>query len=60
MNTQAELEHIAYLSTAESFNAWLYENYAIGNGDMLLGLTENTNVQEIFLREHNLPLETEL
>ena len=47
-------------SLSDKFSAWLYDNYAIGNGDMLLSLAENTSVQEIFLREHNLPLETEL
>ena len=47
-------------SLSDKFSAWLYESYAIGNGDMLLSFAENTSVQEIFLREHNLPLETEL
>lgn len=47
-------------TVSEQFNDWLYENYSIGNGDMLLELQENTSVQEIFLLDHDLPLDTEL
>lgn len=45
---------------SDMFNDWLYKNYPIGNGDMLLDLLENPVIQEEFLRENNLPLDTEL
>lgn len=45
---------------SDMFNDWLYENYPIGNGHMLVELTENPEIQTEFLRDSNLPLDTEL
>lgn len=45
---------------SDMFNDWLYENYPIGNGHMLAELTENPAIQTEFLRDSNLPLDTEL
>lgn len=47
-------------SPSELFNDWLYENYSIGNGEMLINLMENTAIQTNFLLDHDLPLDTEL
>jgi len=45
---------------SEMFNDWLYENYMIGNGHMLLNLVENTEVQARFLDEAGLDEDTAL
>lgn len=45
---------------SDIFNDWLYENYPIGNGHMLVELTENAAIQTMFLLDKNLPLDTEL
>ena len=45
---------------SDMFNDWLYQNYPIGNGHMLVELTENPAIQTTFLRDNNLPLDTEL
>ena len=45
---------------SDMFNDWLYENYPIGNGHTLTRLQEDTSIQETFLRDNNLPLDTEL
>ena len=39
----------------QDFNDWLYANYTIGNGHQLVALLEDTNVQDRFLAEFNLP-----
>lgn len=49
-----------YKSSVESFNAWLYENYPIGNGDTLLTLQEDGGVVIRYLVEMKLPIDTEL
>ena len=47
-------------SPSELFNDWLYSNYNIGNGEMLINLMENPAIQTEFLIEHGLPEDTEL
>lgn len=47
-------------SPSDMFNDWLYENYPIGNGHMLVELSENPAIQTEFLRDSNLPLDTDL
>jgi hypothetical protein len=49
-----------YLSSMESYRVWLYDNYPINNGDMLLQLEESAVAQIRYLQEHNLPIDTEL
>jgi len=56
MNAIYEMEK----SPSELFNDWLYENYFIGNGEMLINLMENPAIQTEFLNEHGLPEDTEL
>ena len=48
------------LATTENFRAWLYKNYSIGNGKMLVELEEDMNVLEQYLDDKNLPADTEL
>lgn len=48
------------LSTMEAFTAWLYDNYAIGNGHALTRLQEDASVLIKYLKEHHLPSDTEL
>lgn len=56
-----ELYNAQKLKTpSEMFNDWLYENYPIGNGHMLVELTENPVIQTEFLRDNDLPMDTEL
>lgn len=45
---------------SEMFNEWLYQNYMIGNGHMLLNYYEDGDIQAQFLDEMGLPEETEL
>ena len=47
-------------SPSDMFNDWLYANYPIGNGHMLINLMENPEIQTRFLRDHDLPMDTEL
>ena len=56
-----ELYNAQKLKTpSEMFNDWIYENYPIGNGHMLVELTENPVIQTEFLRDNDLPMDTEL
>ena len=48
------------LATSEKFREWLYKNYPIGNGKMLVGFEEDMNVLEQYLDDMNLPADTEL
>jgi hypothetical protein len=43
-----------------SFEDWLYSHYIIGNSHTLTRLLENTEIQLQYLREFNLPEDTEL
>jgi len=45
---------------SEMFNEWLYENYMIGNGTMLLNYYEDGDIQARFLDEAGLDEDTEL
>jgi len=45
---------------SEMFNDWLYENYMIGNGTMLLNYYEDGDIQARFLDEAGLDEDTEL
>jgi len=49
-----------YFRSLEMFNDWLYENYMIGNGHMLVNLLEDGDVQARFLDEAGLDEDTEL
>jgi hypothetical protein len=55
MSTQEELEEMDYLLSVEAYDKWLYANYPIYNGDMLLSLYESGDVEAKYLREHGLP-----
>lgn len=44
----------------DKYTAWLYENYSIGNGDMLIRLLEDMTVFDKFLSDNDLPPDTEL
>ncbi len=48
------------MSLYDEFTDWIYENYSVGNGDRLITLMEDTNIQDKFLRDMDLPLETEI
>jgi hypothetical protein len=45
---------------SEMFNDWLYKNYMIGNGHMLVNLLEDGDIQARFLDEAGLDEDTEL
>ena len=45
---------------SEMFNDWIYETQHIGNGHQLVACLENTSLQEQFLRDSGLPMDTEL
>lgn len=45
---------------SEMFSDWLYKTQNIGNGHQLIACLEDTTLQEQFLRDNNLPLDTEL
>jgi hypothetical protein len=38
----------------EAFTAWLYANFAIGNGDTLIAYLETPELYDAFLLENNL------
>lgn len=46
--------------TIEAYDKWLYANYPIYNGDMLLNLYENMSVFDAYLRDNDLPLDSEM
>lgn len=48
------------MKLGEQFNDWLYENYSIWNGDRLISLLEDGDVQSKFLSDMGLPEDTEL
>jgi hypothetical protein len=60
MNTNAELEEMAYLLSNEAYTKWLYDNHVICNGDMLVNLLEDADLQVRYLREHGLPSDSEI
>ena len=43
-----------------SFIEWLYKNYSIGNGDMLISYLENGHTFDTYLKEHGLSPDSEL
>jgi hypothetical protein len=53
-------EQLEYLSSIESYRAWLYDNYSIGNGHRLTQLEECPMTQIKYLQENDLPIDTEL
>lgn len=53
----SELE---YLCSQEAFNKWLYANYQINNGDMLLKLYENGDVLQKYIDDMGLPQDIDL
>jgi hypothetical protein len=60
MNTRSEQQHIEYLLSREAFDKWLFKHYPISNGDMLLDSYEDMSKTELYLREHGLPLDSEI
>lgn len=52
--TVKQQEHIEDLLTIDSYDKWLYQNYTITNGDMLLSYYEDGNTQAKYLREMGL------
>jgi hypothetical protein len=59
-NDSGMISEQQYLSSMESFNKWLYENYQINNRDALTDLFESPEAQEKYLKDMGLPPETEL
>ena len=57
-----ELEHLYKHADdlKELYYKYLYENFPIGNGDMLTALEEDERVYERFLHDEGLPNELEL
>jgi hypothetical protein len=55
---QQQIEHQQYLLNEEAYTKWLYDNYFIGNGDMLVRLLEDADVALTYLAEHGLPLDS--
>lgn len=45
---------------ADEFNDYIYENYAVGNGDMLINIIEDGNALANFLEMKGLPPDTEI
>lgn len=46
------------LLTQESFDKWLYENFFICNGDMLIELYEDMTNVENYLSDMGLPVDS--
>lgn len=44
----------------DQFSEWIYDNYMVWNGDRLVLLMEDTEVQSKFLESMGLPEDTEL
>lgn len=61
-NDQEMMEMFAEYQHAKSqgFIDWIYKNRQIGNGDMLLEASENTLLQDQYIKEIGLPANTEL
>jgi len=51
-------EQYLYAKSMDGFRAWLYNNYSIGNGHTLIALEEDGDIQEAYLSEMGLPLDT--
>lgn len=62
VNEQEMAEMLAEYKYAKSqgFTDWIYQNMPIGNGDMLIEALENGDLQEAYIKEAGLPLDTEL
>lgn len=61
-NDEEMMEALAEYQYAKSqgFTDWIYKNKPIGNGDMLIEALEDTTLQEAYIKEAGLPLDTEL
>lgn len=61
-NDAEMMEALAEYKYAKSqgFTDWIYQNMPIGNGDMLIEALENGDLQEAYIKEAGLPLDTEL
>lgn len=53
----SELE---YLCSQEAFERWLYDNYPINNGDMLIKLHEDGDVLQRYIDDMGLPQDIDL
>lgn len=62
VNEQEMAEMLAEYQYAKSqgFIDWVYQNKPIGNGDMLIEALEDTTLQDAYIKEAGLPLDTEL
>jgi hypothetical protein len=57
---QEEQQQIEQLLTADAFTKWLYENYTINNGDMLLDRYEDGCTQLKYFHDMGLPSDSEI
>jgi hypothetical protein len=48
------------MTLQDAFDKYLYKNYPIGNGEMLLNLYEDTDIWTDWLNDMGFPEETEL
>lgn len=62
VSDQQAAEMLAEYQYAKSqgFIDYIYQNRSIGNGDMLLEACEDTRLQEQYIRDAGLPVDTEL
>jgi hypothetical protein len=59
MLSQQDIEEQQFLLKESTYTAWLYENYPIGNGDMLLHYLEDGNTRALYLSEHGLDIDSD-
>jgi hypothetical protein len=59
MLSQQDIEHQQHLLREDTYTAWLYQNYTINNGDMLLHYLEDSRTRDLYLREHGLDSNSE-
>ena len=60
-NSLYQAERKAYqIQLANEFNDYIYNNYAVGNGTMLINILENGEALESFLDLKGLPPDTEI
>lgn len=54
MLTQEEIEEQQHYLKESTFTQWIYNNYPVCNGDMLLEYLDNGNTRAVYLAEHGL------
>lgn len=60
INGDGRDNELEYLCSQEAFDKWLYENYPINNGDMLLALYEDGDVLQKYIDDMGLPQDIDL